>query len=317
MVAPIALIGGTGFVGRHIASELARKRLPLRVLTRRRERNRDLLVIPTLELVEVDVHSAAELSQALGGCSSVVNLAGILHAQNDTRHSFQSVHGTLPAKVADAARFAGISRVLHVSALGASAQAPSEYLRTKAAGEAALRDARDLALTVLRPSVIFGPDDDFFNRFAALLRLSPWLFPLACAEARFQPVYVGDVARALIHCLEHDETIGLTLELGGPRQYALRELVQFTARCLGLKRYVIGLPDGLSRFSAALLGLAPRPVMTMDNYLSMQVANVCHDNGFERIGLTPSSVESVVPGYVGRRGREALYTELRTHAGRD
>lgn len=311
----IAIIGGTGFVGRHVVSELARRQHRIRVLTRRRERDRDLLVIPDLEQVETRVHSAAALCDALDGCHAVINLSGILNAAGGPERSFQAVHAELPAKIAEAAAFNRITRILHMCALGASDDAPSEYLRTKAAGEAALF-AGGAEVTSFRPSVIFGPGDSFFNRFAQLLTLTPLAFPLACAGARFAPVFVADVARAFVDCLEQRKGVGETFELCGPRDYSLKELVAYTAQRLGLSRAVIGLPDGLSKLQASLLGILPNPPFSMDNYLSMQVPSVCTENGFARLGISPASVESVVPGYLGLRGREGLYTRLRTSAGR-
>ena len=315
----IAIIGGTGFVGRHIASELARRKYRIRVLTRRRERARDLLVIPTLELVEASVHSTAALCDVFNDCDAVINLVGILNGGNGNTESFQAVHAELPVKIAEAAAFNRIRRILHMSALGAAADAPSEYLRSKASGEAALfeRAGREIQVTSFRPSVIFGPEDSFFNRFADLLRLSRFVFPLACADARFAPVFVDDVARAFVDTLEQDGRAGHSFELCGPRDYALAELVRYTARCLGLSTKVFGIGDTLSRVQANLLELLPNPPMTTDNYLSMQRPSVCTDNGFARLGIDPASVESVVPGYLGRRGRESLYTRLRTTAGRD
>ena len=315
----VAIIGGTGFIGTQLAAELARRRCPTRVITRRRERNRALLVIPTLELVEADVHASSSLSAALAGCDAVVNLVGILQGHDRPGESFQNVHARLPDVVGEAARFNRITRLLHMSALGAAPDAPSEYLRTKAAGEAAAHAlaSEGMQVTSFRPSVVFGPGDGFFNMFASFLRLSPWLFPLACADARFAPVHVGDVARAMAHCLEDDGTVGETYELCGPRSYTLGELVAYTARVLGLRRRIVPLPDALGRLQARVSELIPGLPLSMDSYRSMQVPSVCSDNGFERLGISPASVESVVPGYLQGLARDQLYTDLRTSAGRD
>ena len=312
----IALIGGTGFIGRQIAAELGRRRYRIRVLTRRRERNRHLLVIPTLEQVEADVHSSSALSAALAGCDAVVNLVGILKGRDHAGESFQDAHARLPSVVAEAARFNRIERLLHMSALAAAPDAPSEYLRSKAAGEEAAF-ASGLAVTSFRPSVVFGPEDSFVNLFASLLRMSPLVFPLACPDARFAPVYVGDVARAFADCLENDASIGERYELCGPRSYTLRELVEYIARVQGLKRIVVPLPDLLARLQARVAELVPGLPLSMDSYRSMQVPSVCTDDGLGRLGIRPSSLESVVPGYLGGRSARGRYVKLRSSAGRE
>jgi uncharacterized protein YbjT (DUF2867 family) len=315
----IAIIGGTGFIGGNLACELARRKRRIRIITRRRERDRRLLVIPTLELVEADVHSASSLSAALAGCDAVVNVTGILHQRARPGQTFADVHAQLPRKIAEAARFNRIERLLHVSALGAAADAPSEYLRSKAAGEDAAhaQGAGGMQVTSFRPSVVFGPGDGFLNLFARLLPLSPGVFPLACAGARFAPVYVGDVALALAGALDDDATVGERLELCGPRVYTLAELVAYTARVLGLKRRIIALPDALAKLQARILEQLPGAPFTMDNYLSMQVDSVCQDNGFARLGITPRSIEAIAPGYLAGASRDRLYDELRASAGRD
>lgn len=315
----IAIIGGTGFIGGNLACELARQRRDIRVITRRRERDRRLLVIPTLELVEADVHSTAGLSAALAGCDAVVNMTGVLHARKRAGEGFGDVHAALPRKIAEAARFNRIKRVLHMSALGAAADAPSEYLRSKAAGEDAVHAeaAAGLQVSSFRPSVVFGPHDSFLNLFARLLTLSPGVFPLACADARFAPVYVGDVVAAFTRALDDHATAGQRYELCGPRSYTLRELVAYTAHVIGIKRHIIALPDALSRLQARVLERLPGAPFTMDNYLSMQVDSVCSDDGFARLGITPRSLESIAPGYLAGSRKERLYSELRSSAGRE
>ena len=183
----IAVLGGSGFVGRHLVAALTRAGYATRVFTRRRSRSRHMLVMPTCEIVETNVHLASNLSSHLAGCDAVVNLTGILNEHSGAGDRFSAVHAELPGKLAEACRHNRIERMLHMSALGASADAPSEYLRTKFHGERAAHAAQadGTAVTSFRPSVIFGPDDSFFNRFAGLLALSPFVFPLACPQARF------------------------------------------------------------------------------------------------------------------------------------
>ena len=210
----IAVLGGTGFVGHSLCALLAKAGHEVRVLTRRRERHRDFLVLPTAQVVEADVHSAVELRREFEGMDAVVNLVGILHETR--RDSFDRAHVELPARVIQACRSARVPRLLHMSALPASEAGPSRYLLTKGHGERLVLEANgpDLHVTVFRPSVIFGPRDQFTNRFAGLLRQVPWVFPLACARSRIQPVYVEDVARAFSIALGRGDTFGL----GEPRR---------------------------------------------------------------------------------------------------
>jgi len=315
----IAILGGSGFVGRRLVAALTQSGWTTRVFTRRRSRSRSLLVIPTCELVETDVHLASNLVAHLGGCDAVVNLAGILNEHTRTGERFRDVHAELPGTLVEACRHHGIGRMLHMSALGVSADAPSEYLRTKYRGEQAAHaaEADGIAVTSFRPSVIFGPDDSFFNRFAGLLALSPLAFPLACHQARFAPVYVGDVVRAFLAALGDDSTAGHRYELGGPGTYTLRELVTYVAELTGRRRVIIGLGDGLSRLQGRVLERLPGKPFSTDNYLSATVDNVCSTDDLERLGIVPRSVESVVPGYLGGGERNAVLGRLRASAHRD
>ena len=314
----ICIVGGTGFVGRHVVAELARHGYQLKVLTRRRERRRELLVIPTLELVEANVHQSEDLREQFAGCDAVINLAGILNETSGSRRDFSSVHASLPATVAEACRLAGVKRLLHMSALKAAADAPSEYLRSKHAGEDAAHAvaAHGVAVTSFRPSVIFGADDSFFNRFAALLAMPAPFFPLACPESRFAPVYIGDVAQAFARSLADSQTFARHYELCGPRIYTLRELVEYTARLSGHRRLVIGLGDRAARLQASVLQHVPGKPFSMDNYRSLQVDSVCEQDGLAELGIEATAVESVVPSYIGPGGRNGLYNSLRTFAGR-
>ena len=315
----IAILGGSGFVGRHLVAALTREGYATRVFTRRRSRSRSLLVMPTCEVVETDVHRASNLSSCLAGCDAVVNLAGILNEHVRAGDRFRDVHAELPGKLVEACRRHRIERMLHMSALGVGADAPSEYLRTKFHGEQAAHaaEAGGIAVTSFRPSVIFGPGDSFFNRFAGLLALSPLVFPLACPEARFAPVYVDDVVRAFLAVLGDETTAGQRYELCGPRTYTLRELVAYTAGVTGRRRLIVGLGDRLSRLQGLVLERIPGKPFSTDNYLSTKIDSVCASNGLERLGIAPRSVESVVPGYLGRSERNAWLGRLRASARRD
>jgi uncharacterized protein YbjT (DUF2867 family) len=318
----ILVVGGSGFVGRHLVAALAARGARVTVPTRRRERAKHLLLLPTVDVVESDLARAGELERLAAGCDAVVNLAGVLHSRpgrreergpNDYGPDFARAHVELAQAVVNACRAAGVKRLLHMSALGADPQGPSEYLRSKGIGERAALAAEDLAVTVFQPSVIFGPEDAFLNLFAQLARFLPVLV-LACPEARFQPVYVADVARAFVAALDARETRGRRYGLCGPRQYTLRELVQTVCRLTGHRRPVVGLGDRLSYVQARLMELLPVKLMTRDNYYSMKVPSVC--SGPFPFAIEPSALETVAPLWLSGGGRHGRYPGLRAHAGR-
>jgi len=294
----ICVLGGTGFVGRHLVSRLAERRLRVKVLTRRPERHRGLLVLPTIRLVEADVHDLTQLNRHFQGCDTVINLVGILNERGHDGAGFQRAHVELAHAIIAACRQTGVRRLLQMSALGAdAATGPSFYSRSKGAAEDFVHASagEHLNVTSFRPSVIFGPDDSFINRFAGLLRFSP-LLPLACPNARFAPVYVGDVVDAFESALRDRSTFGKRIDLCGPRNYTLAELVRYIARVMGIRRLVIGLPPRLSKAQARALEYVPGKPFSLDNYHSLTRDSVCV--GGERC---PTSLESVVPGYIGRR----------------
>ncbi|MDQ2696423.1 MAG: complex I NDUFA9 subunit family protein [Pseudomonadota bacterium] len=305
----VGVLGGSGFVGRHLLERLAGGGRRITVLTRHRERHKALLLLPNLSLQEADVFDEALLQSRLAGCDAVINLVGILNENRPGQ--FQAVHADLPRRVADACVRAGVPRLLHMSALNAGPDAPSHYLRSKAAGELAVHAAaaRGVAVTCFRPAVIFGPDDSFFNRFAALLALTPVL-PLACPDARFAPVYVDDVARAFATALEDPATFGKSFDLCGPNAYTLKELVDYTARLTGRRRLVVGLSDGLSRLQARMFDRLPGRPFTWDNYQSLQVDSVCSSDGLAALGLPATAVEAVMPMLLGG-SRHARYARFR------
>jgi len=311
----ICVLGGTGFVGRYLVARLANRGYSVKVLTRHPQRHRAIEVLPGAELIEADVHDTTVLQTQFTGCDAVINLVGILHEYSG--QTFAAVHAELPGKVADACHAAGVRRLLHMSALRADAiQGPSQYLMTKGAGEQRVMQAQDLAVTCFKPSIIFAPDDNFFNQFANLLRRAPVL-PLACPNARFAPVYAGDVAEAFEKALENDATVGQIYELCGPRVYTFKELVEDTARMLGLRRWVVGLPDSLARWQARIFEKLPVKLFSTDNYLSLQVDSVCSCNGLEALGITPHSVEGIMATHFANQTRRQRYDALRQIARRD
>jgi len=310
----ICLLGGSGFVGRHICAALANRRARLRVLTRNASHHRDMLVIPNLELIEVNVFDAKKLRAQLTGIDTVINLIGILNERR--RGDFERVHVELPRQLIAACREAGVSRLLHMCALGAASDAPSRYLQTKAAGEQLVLAANGdrFAVTSFRPSVIFGRGDSLFNRFAKLLRISPLVFPLPTPDARFSPVCIDDVAKAFIASLDNRQSFGRSYELCGPRTYTLKELVEYTADLSRHPRTIIGLPDWASRLQARFLGLLPGKPYTLDNYLSATVDNVCRQDGLAELGITDKiGIDAVVPHYLASfviRTRYNIYRQM-------
>lgn len=305
----VCVLGGSGFVGQAIADALAPRGLRIRVLTRSEPRAAPLLVLPTAEVMTGDVHDEAFLRRAFDNMDAVVNLVGILHETR--RQSFRACHAELPRKVAAACHVTGVQHLLHMSALGASANAPSAYQRSKAEGEKHVREESGVtAFTIFRPSVVFGEGDAFLNLFAQMARLSP-VIPLARAEARFQPVWVEDVARCFAAALGNPACFGQAYDLCGPRAYTLRELVEYTGTVLGRRPRVFGLPGALATLQAWTLEHLPGKLMTRDNLRSMQVDNTC-DAPFPAVfGFEPSPIEAVVPGYLAAQDSRARYGRYR------
>lgn len=294
----ILVLGGTGFVGSSLCERLVARDAGSRitVATRRLAHARTVQFLPTVDVAECDVHDDSQLQRLLAGHDAVVNLIAILHGG---AADFDKVHVQLARRLANACTKVGVRRVLHVSALGVSEDAPSLYLRSKAQAEAAW-NASPLAISVLRPSVIFGQGDRFLNLFAALQSVLP-VVPLACADAKFQPVWVEDVAEALVHCLERPETIGKFYECVGPQVLTLRELVQLAGRLSGSERRVLALPEGLGRLQARLMELLPgTPLMSRDNILSMRIPNIATGvlPGLNALGIDAAAIEAVSSSYL-------------------
>jgi NADH dehydrogenase len=313
----VVIIGGTGFIGSAIANRLSQAGVPILVPTRRRSRAGHVLLLPMVEAIEADVHDPATLAGLIAGADAVLNTVGILHSRSGSPYGadFARAHVELPKKIVAACRNAGVQRLIHISALGADADAPSEYQRSKAAGEAAIRSTgADLAWTILRPSVVFGRGDHFLNLFAGLARRFPVL-PLAGAKTRFQPVYVEDVAEVVVRALDARDAAGQIFEVAGPTVYTLRELVEYVSALVGCPRPIIPLPEALAMLQARLMELAPQPLMSRDNVRSLRVDNVAHGAPLP-FGLTPTALEAVVPGWLGEGGSRARYYPFRRQARR-
>jgi uncharacterized protein YbjT (DUF2867 family) len=305
----IVITGGTGFVGRNVCERLFEQDSGCRLVvpTRRLANGRTLQVLPTVDLVQADVHDPQAMAAVLQGADALVHLVAVLHG--DTA-AFDRAHVQLPRTLAAACAQAGVRRVVHVSALGVGPQAPSAYLRSKAAGEAVWQQALAAAggkpsgdLTILRPSVIFGADDRFTNLFARLSRLFPVL-PLAGAGARFQPVWVGDVAQAVVNSLLQrpgpGPDLGMIVECAGPQVMTLQQIVQQVGAMAGCRRPVVPLPEAAGLLQAAAMGLMPgEPMMSRDNVLSMRVPNVASGKlpGLRDLGITPQGIELLAPHF--------------------
>ncbi len=294
----ICTLGGTGFVGHSLVARLAAAGHELRLLTRHRERHRELLVLPGVQVIEADVHDPAVLAREFHGCDAAINLVGILNERGRSGAGFERAHVALPGKVVEACRANGVHRLLHMSALGAAPDGASHYQRTKARGEALVHAARDLAVTSFRPSVIFGPHDSFTNRFAGLLRRVPLVLPLACPDARLQPVFVEDVASAYVAALDDSRTHGQGYELCGPEVYTLREVVSYIGELIGVRRRIWGLGPRLSWLQAAVMEFAPGKPFSLDSYRSLTRDNVCHTGFPALFNVQPARLESIVPTYL-------------------
>lgn len=292
----ILVLGGTGFVGGHLCKELARLQYRVTVPTRSPAKARATQTRPLLDPVEADVHDPAALARLVPGHDAVVNLVAILHGSSS---EFERTHVELVKKLARACTEAGVRRLVHISALGAASDAPSMYQRSKAAGEAVLQ-ASGLDCTVLRPSVMFGEGDKFLNLFARLQKFFP-VMPLAGAQTLFQPVWVGDVVQAIVHCLRSGDTANRTYEVCGPQAFTLQQLVELAGRLSGHPRLVLGLPELLARLQALMMELAPGPtMMSRDNLDSMKVNNVCSGKlpGLDALGISPQALGAIAPTYL-------------------
>jgi len=311
----VCVLGGTGFVGTELVSRLVRDGHDVRVPTRRLANGTHLKVLPTVQLVAANIRDGRVLGQLFAGVDVVINLVGILNEHG--RATFRALHKDLTTRVIEAMRAQRVPRLLHMSSLAAGAQAPSQYLRSKAEAEAQVRvAAATIDATIFRPSVIFGERDTLTNRFAGLLRLSHGVLPLARPGARFAPIHVDDVVEAFMRALADRSTIGKSLDLCGPDVMTLEQLVRLTARAANLPCHILRLPDFIAAMQGAVMGMLPGKPFSSDNYRSLTVDSVCKQNGSEMLGLTLSRMEAVLPGYLSDHSLQSQLDRYRRSASR-
>jgi uncharacterized protein YbjT (DUF2867 family) len=314
----IAVLGGTGFLGTRLVARLIKDGRRVTVLSRDREQHKHLLVLPGLTLENCDVYEEGQLSEHLRGKDVVINLIGILNERGFSGAGFRRAHTELTRGVLQAARSAGVTRLLQVSALKAAVDAPSYYLRSKGEAEQLIRESGTaLDWTIFQPSVMFGPGDSFLTRFAGLLAVIPWVFPLAKPHARFQPVSVDDVIEAVLRCLHGGASSRQTYELGGPQVYSLREIVGLVAKLTGRRRWIMGLPDPVARLQARAMDFVPGRPFSSDNYRSLTVDSVCTEDGFAKLGIKPQSMVAAARQYLGAFEDNARLSHNRESAGRN
>jgi NADH dehydrogenase len=314
----IALLGGTGFIGKHLATRLIEMGYQVRILTRKFEQHRDLLVLPKLTLLEADVYNQEQLNKQLAGCDAVINLIGILNETSHDGTGFRKAHVELSNNIIAACKANNIKRLLQISSLNANAKEEnSHYLRTKGEAEDLLHAAEGLNVTSFKPSVIFGEDGGILNKFAALLRLPSPIFMLPSAQAKFAPVWVKDLVEAMVKTLNNPETYGQSYNLCGPKVYTLQELVSYTAKQMGLKRYIIPLNTTISKFIALIMERVPGKPYSMDNFHSSQVESVCGDkNDLKQLGISPHSLETVMSRPLSAATSRECYSNYRSLARR-
>lgn len=312
----VTVFGGSGFIGRYVVRQLAREGWRIRVATRSPHTAQDLKVMGRtgqIQLVQANLRFKTSVERALEGADAVVNLVGILFEQG--RQKFSNLHSQGAAVVAEAAAARGIKNFVQISAIGADKDSESEYARTKAAGEQAVRDSLPEAV-ILRPSIVFGPEDEFFNRFAGMTAMAPALPLIGGGNTRFQPVYVGDVAEAVGTALSHTAHQGQTFELGGPQTYTFKALLEFILKTVDRRRFLAPLPWFAARimgFFGEMAGKLPfvKPFLTRDQVANLRVDNVVSETakGFAELGIKTESIEAIVPTYLARYRKYGQFHE--------
>lgn len=302
----VTIFGGSGFLGRHLTQALAKRGWRVRAAVRRPDlagHLQPLGMVGQIHAVQANLRYPDSVARAVAGADAVVNLVGILHEGG--RQTFSAVQAQGPRIVAEAAAKAGVESLVQVSAIGADANSPADYARSKAAGEAATLAAFPTAV-IMRPSIVFGPEDQFFNRFADMARFLPFLPLIGGGETKFQPVYVGDVAEAISRALEGAAKPGATYELGGPEVKSFKALLEYILAITGRSRALVPLPFPIARLQASVMELLPSPMLTVDQVRMLETDNVVGEEAIAAkrtlagLGVTPTTIEAVVPGYLYR-----------------
>ncbi|MCE9632827.1 MAG: complex I NDUFA9 subunit family protein [Methylophilales bacterium] len=308
----VCVLGGSGFIGSHIVHHLDKAGFDVKVLTRRRESSKHLILLPKVTVIECQIMSDMALRHALSGCDAVINLVGILH--QDRHATFEAIHSELPRRLVGLCKELGINRFIQMSALHASSAAPSMYLRSKAVGEAAVKVSQ-LNWTIFRPSVVFGEGDSFLNLFARMAKLTP-IIPLAVPNARFQPIWVEDLAKVIAASVDDLHTYHQSYDLCGPTIYTMRELVAFAAKAVGANPRIIGLNQRLSYLQAMCMEWLPIKLMSRDNLRSTEIDSISTEPFPALFGIMPTSLEAVAPHYLSGTTPRANYLRYRVTAGR-
>lgn len=315
----VLLLGGSGFIGTYIANRLSQRGIEVTIPTRRRERNKALIIQPGVDMPEANIGCEKTLTELMRGHDAVINLVGILHSRDVVlpySRDFAEAHVELPKKIVAACKATGVRRLVHMSALNADPKGPSEYLRSKGDGEAVVLAAKgDLDVTVFRPSVIFGLGDSFLSMFASILKKVPF-FPLGFGYARFQPVWAADVADAFVDALADVNTYGQAYELVGPKVYTLRELVDYTKELTGSTATIVPLSEGWAYLQAGLMWLAPSPMLSPDNLRSMEKDSVCEGASKAPANWRPTALEAIAPTYIALKTPKGKLDSFRYRAGR-
>ena len=305
----ICILGGSGFVGTQLCARLTTEGFQVKVLSRNTNHCRHLQVLPTLSIHRIQDYSTERIAQHLEECSALINLIGILNERNNNGKEFHQVHVGITRAALQACEIKHVSRFLQMSALNADPNGPSYYLQSKGKAENYLQtfSGDNVNVTIFRPSVIFGPDDNFLNRFAQLLKFTPVAFPLACANARFAPVFVGDVVTRIVESINDKTSFGKSFNLCGPKVYTLKELVEYTAKLSGACCKIISLPPFLSKLQASVFEYVPGKPFSKDNYNSLKVDSICDGNE-----KCPNSLEAIAPTYLSK-GNALNLDRFRTH----
>ncbi|QDC44931.1 complex I NDUFA9 subunit family protein [Methylophilus medardicus] len=314
MMKKVTVLGGSGFVGSSVIARLDQAGYQVKVLTRRREQAKHLILLPNVQVVEANIHEPAALKAQLQGSDVVINLIGILHQTRD--NGFEKMHHQFPRRVAQLCDELHIPRLLHMSALQASVNGPSEYLRSKAAGDLAVMEfSKKLHVTIFRPSVIFGTRDRFINLFAKLIQVVPVL-ALAMPQAKFQPIWVEDVAAAMVNSVEESATYGKTYELGGPAIMTLQQIIEAVMNTIHVQRPILGLNLKMSLMQGSFMQKLPIKLLSRDNVKSMQVDNVCQQPMANELCVVPTDMFAVISGYLVKNNPRGAYDQFRAAAGR-